>query len=362
MHAKLGKNRFATQIYSRLTNANPELVMAFMRAGQGHRPIKVRSSKSLECPSLNHSRQISHLKLVLSRLDKLPPHSAHPALSRPLQLTVHVAAAGQVESRRGRHTNLASLASSGYQQSTSGEAGLRAARADSEATTVGGAGFGWGSSKGKGLVPGSARDVLDPNHGVDVRGRNEAGRGGEGGEGGEGGGLGAGRMAVKAAMRFKRRARKGGGDGGGGGGGGSEGAEVTSISSHGVQSHHRGLAAGSEVNSKGVRASDHLSRGLSSGHVEVLYGSADPPPKQFPVDPIRQPSPRLLCVCHLVGGFCCGRGVFCAQRFGEFCHRGIVCCSPPLAVRGRWGAEPLDTEARIEKAAASPDRALGRYY
>ena len=41
MHAKLGKNRFATQIYSRLTNANPELVLAFMRAGQGHRPIKV---------------------------------------------------------------------------------------------------------------------------------------------------------------------------------------------------------------------------------------------------------------------------------------------------------------------------------
>jgi hypothetical protein len=41
VHAKLGKNRFATQIYSRLTNANPELVLAFMRAGQGHRPIKV---------------------------------------------------------------------------------------------------------------------------------------------------------------------------------------------------------------------------------------------------------------------------------------------------------------------------------
>ncbi len=41
VHGKLGKNRFATQIYSRLTNANPELVLAFMRAGQGHRPIKV---------------------------------------------------------------------------------------------------------------------------------------------------------------------------------------------------------------------------------------------------------------------------------------------------------------------------------
>ncbi len=51
VHAKLGKNRFATQIYSRLTNANPELVLAFMRAGQGHRPTKVSVPQStLETP------------------------------------------------------------------------------------------------------------------------------------------------------------------------------------------------------------------------------------------------------------------------------------------------------------------------
>jgi hypothetical protein len=168
----------------------------------------------------------------------------------------------QVESRR--HSSTRRSSTTGSEQLESGKAGQRMARADTEVTTVGGAGFGWGSSKGKGLVSESAprgSDVLDPNSGAG--GGNEVGRGGEGGESG---GFAAGRMAVKAAMRFKGRARRGGG---GGGRGGDE-AEVTSISSHGAQSLPRGMVAGNELNSKKGRANDLLSRGQSAGHAEVL--------------------------------------------------------------------------------------------
>jgi hypothetical protein len=55
VHTKLGKNKFATQIYSRLTNASPELVLAFMRAGQGHRPIKVSAPHKTSRPTVSAS-------------------------------------------------------------------------------------------------------------------------------------------------------------------------------------------------------------------------------------------------------------------------------------------------------------------
>ncbi len=167
-----------------------------------------------------------------------------------------------MESRRERSARLSSISSSDSQQPVSGGACERMARADTGVTTVSGAGFGRGSGRGKGLVSESPVDILDPDHGARARGG--------GGEGGEGGSLGAGGLAIKAAMRFKGRARRPGGGGGDGGVGGRDGAEVATITSHAAHSLHRGLAAGSETNSKGVRSGDHLSRGASSGHVEVM--------------------------------------------------------------------------------------------
>ena len=40
VHAKLGRTRFATQVYSRLTGASPEMMLVFMHAGQGPRHHK----------------------------------------------------------------------------------------------------------------------------------------------------------------------------------------------------------------------------------------------------------------------------------------------------------------------------------
>jgi hypothetical protein len=168
-----------------------------------------------------------------------------------------------VESRRGRHSRLSSTTGSEYQQSASGEAGARMACADTGVTTVGGTGFGWGSGKGKSLPSApQGGDVLDPP--------TDSGAGARG----EGGGLGAGQLAIKAAMRFKGRARKRGGGGGGGSSSSEEATDLASLGSHGAQSVHRRLSAGSEVNSKGGRSADHLSR-LPS-HVEVRCSG---PPK-----------------------------------------------------------------------------------
>ncbi len=176
---------------------------------------------------------------------------------------VHVAGTGQVESRKDWSTRLPSMAGSENQQSASGESAQRTVR---EATTIGGAGFGWGSGKGKGLASEAAhRDnalALDSNRGARISSESDLG--------GEGGGFRAGQLAIKAATRFKMRARKGDGRDGGG----QDVAEVSSSSSHGAQSLRRGLAA--EVNSRGGRSSDLLSRGP---HAEVCCGGPAIPPR-----------------------------------------------------------------------------------
>jgi len=60
---KLGRNRFAIQVYNRLTNASPELVLVFMHAGQGTRVVKQVATDARRASALS---EISFLRATSS--------------------------------------------------------------------------------------------------------------------------------------------------------------------------------------------------------------------------------------------------------------------------------------------------------